>query len=274
MLAPSAPQVLVRQARWEALHGSATAAANLAARSRVEAASSGAVGTARATYDLVAGKLALDEGRYDAALGDYESALVAAPGWHAALVGLGRARAASGDLVGAEQALAQAADLVPLPDTLSALGDVRTALGDLPGAADAYGTVDVVARLDAVQQLFNRSVVLSRADRGVDTAAAVAEARSELKVRRDVYGYDALGWALLADGQVEAAARAADRSLALGTLDPRLLAHAGLAHAGAGDPTRARQLLSQAIDLSPTGDPTLMARVRAALAQLPSGATR
>ncbi len=274
LLAPTAPQVLVRQARWAALNGSPTTAANLVARARVAADSSGAVGTARATYDLVAGKLALDEGRYGAALGDYEAALVAAPGWHVALAGLGRARAASGDLVGAEQAFAQAADAVPLPDTLSALGDVRTALGNLRGAADAYGTVDVVAQLDAVQQLFNRSVVLSRADRGVDTAAAVAEARSELRVRRDVYGYDALGWALLADGQVEAAAKAADRSLALGTLDPRMLAHAGLVRAAAGDESQARLLLAQAIDLSPTVDPLLMARVRTALAQLTSGATR
>jgi len=272
-LAPMAPQVLIRQARWVALNGDSAGAANLAARARTAAAAAGAVGTARASYDLVAGKLQLDEGRYDLAIGSYESALAAAPGWHAALAGLGRAKEASGDLVGAEQALSQAADLVPLPDTLSALGDVRTALGDTQGATVAYGTVDIVARLDSVKQLFNRAVVLSRADRGTDTASAVREARAEFATRRDVYGSDALAWALLADGRAAQAVPYADQSLRLGTKDPRLLAHAGLVHAAAGDADQAHQLLSQAVALSPTVDTLLMNRVRAALAALPTGAT-
>lgn len=271
VLGPNAPQVLFRQARWATVHGDTAGASNFASRAQTAAGASGAVGTGRATYYLVWGKQALDGGQYSLAIGAYESALEAAPGWHAALVGLGRARAASGDLVGAELALAQAVDTVPLPDSASALGDVRTALGDLAGAKIAYGTVDIVARLEAVQQLFNRSIVLSRADRGVDTAAAVRDARTELTTRQDIYGYDALGWALLANGQPQAAVRYADQSLALGTLDPRLFAHAGLAHAAAGDSVRARTLLNRAVQLSPNVEPLLMGRVRAALADLPIG---
>ncbi len=270
-LAPDRSQVLLREARWAELHGNLITSAAFATRAAAAADADGAVGTARATYDLVIGKLALDEGRYDVAVGAYQSALSAAPGWHAALAGLGAALAASGDLPGAEAALAQAGDTVPLPGTLSALGDVRTALGDKPGAADAYGTVEVVAQLESVQQLFNRTVVLSRAGRGVHTKAAVAEARAELSTRKDVYGYDALGWALLANGQPKAAVRAADASLRLGTQDPRLLAHAGLAHAAAGDRAAARTLLTEALALSPTVDPVLMDRVRAELAVLGAG---
>ncbi len=238
-LRPDAPQVLIRQARWVALHGDPATAATLVGRARTAADQDGVVGTARASYELIAGKLALDEGRYDLAEAAYRNALVQAPGWHAALAGLGRTLAATGDLTGAEAALTQAGDTVPLPDTLSALGDVRTLLGDADGAAAAYGTVDVVATLESSAQLFNRAVILSRADRGVRTAAAVRDARAELTMRTDVYGYDALGWALLAHGEPKQAARAADRSLVLGTRDPRLLAHAGLAHAAAGHPVRA-----------------------------------
>ncbi|MDP1876972.1 MAG: tetratricopeptide repeat protein [Actinomycetota bacterium] len=267
-LAPASPQVLFRQARWAALGGDPVGAATIAARARAIATTTGIVGTARAGYDLLVGKLALDEGRYAIALGAYESALAAAPGWHAALAGLGRARAASGDLVGAEEALAASTGIVPLPETLTALGDVRTALGDTAGAEVAYGTVDVVARLESVQQLASRAIVLSRADRGVDTDAAVRDARAELRVRQDVYGYDALAWALLADGQAAEAATMADRALALGTLDPRLLLHAGLAHAANGDEARATELLRTGLDLSPTLDPLLTERARAALAGL------
>lgn len=270
-LGPDTPQVLFRQARWATLQGDPAGASTFAARAQAAADASGAVGSVRATYDLVSAKQALDGGQYSLAIGAYESALRAAPGWHVALAGLGRARAAAGDLVGAEQALAQAADTLPLPDTASALGDVRMALGDTAGAQVAYGTVDVVARLEAVQQLFNRAIVLSRADRGIDTAAAVRDARTELATRQDVYGYDAVGWALLADGQPRAAARYADKSLAFGTLDPRLFAHAGLAHAAAGDIDRARALLDRALQLSPNVDPRLMDRVRSVLADLPTG---
>lgn len=271
-LGPNAPQVLFRQARWATLHGDKAGAISFASRAQASAIASGAVGTGRATYDLISGKQALDDGRYSVAIGAYESALAAAPGWHAALAGLGRARAAAGDLVGAEQALALAADTLPLPETLSALGNIRMALGDEAGAALAYGTVDVVARLESVQRLFNRAIVLSRADRGTDTAVAVRDARAEFSIRHDVYGYDALGWALLANGQVEQAVRYADESLALGTLDPRLFAHAGLAHAAAGNTARARTLLTEAIAMSPNVDPLLMNRVTAALAALPTGA--
>lgn len=269
-LAPASPQVLFRQARWAALNGDLVGAATGAARARSLAATSGVVGTARAGYDLLVGKLALDEGRYAIALGAYESALAAAPGWHAALAGLGRARAASGDLLGAEEALAAATAIVPLPETLTALGDVRSALGDAAGAELAYGTVDVVARLESVQQLASRAITVSRADRGVDTEAAVRDARDELRARKDVYGYDALAWALLADGRVAEAARMADRSLSLGTRDPRLLLHAGLAHAANGNDARAAELLRAGLDLSPTLDPLLTQRARTTLAGLGS----
>ena len=103
---PAGSAGAVPEARWAACTATGPAPPTSRRRARAAAAAAGAVGTARATYDLVAGRLALDEGRYALAISAYESALAAAPGWHAALAGLGRARAAAGDLVGAEQALA------------------------------------------------------------------------------------------------------------------------------------------------------------------------
>jgi Flp pilus assembly protein TadD len=137
----------------------------------------------------------------------------------------------------------------------------------------AYGTLDVVARLESVHRTFNRAIVLSHADRGIRTAATVRDARAELRVREDVYGHDALGWALLADGHPRLAVREADAALSLGTEDPRLLVHAGLIHAAAGHADRARTLLTEALRLSPTFDPLLADRARKALADLAHGAS-
>ncbi len=272
VLGPKSPQVLFREARWAALNADPAAAGAFAAQARIAADDAGAVGTGRASYDLLAGKLAIDDGDYALAISAYEAALNAAPNWHAALAGLGRAQAAAGDLRSAEQSLSKSADALPLPDSLSSLGDVRTALGDTAGAKLAYGTVDVVGKLESAHRLFNRAIVLSQADRGVDTATAVRDARAELKFRKDVYGYDALGWALLADGRAAQAVTFADKSLTLGTQDPRLLVHAGLIHAAAGDSAKAEALLNKALTLSPTFDPVLVARANAVLAQIGSGA--
>ncbi|MDO9485688.1 MAG: hypothetical protein Q7K25_06475 [Actinomycetota bacterium] len=270
-LAPESPQVLYRQSRWAELNGNTAQAAAFASQARIAAEDAGLVGTSRASYELLAGKLAIDEGNYPIAISAYEAALVAAPGWHAALAGLGRAQAAAGDLRSAEQSLSKSSDALPLPDTLSSLGDVRTALGDIAGAKVAYGTVDVVAQLESVHQLFNRAIVVSQADRGINTASAVRDARAELKTRKDVYGYDALAWALLANGQPKQAVQFADASLALGTKDPRLLAHAGLVYAAAGEVTKAKASLTRALELSPSFEPVLVERAKVALSQLNAG---
>jgi tetratricopeptide (TPR) repeat protein len=261
-LDPASPQVLFRQARWTALGGDPAGAATIAARA-VRSRRLRHRGHRTRELRPARRQARPRRGRYAIALGAYESALAAAPGWHAALAGLGRARAASGDLVGAADALAASTSVVPLPETLTALGDVRTALGDTAGAEVAYGTVDVVARLESVQQLASRAIIVSRADRGVDTSAAVRDARAELRVRQDVHGYDALAWALLADGRRTRQQRW-PTALARGTSTRDSCCTPG-------SPTRRRQwraghrTADQGLDLSPTLDPLLTDRARTAL---------
>ena len=170
-LDPASPQVLFRQARWTALGGDPAGAATIAARARAIATTSGIVGTARASYDLLVGKLALDEGRYAIALGAYESALTAAPGWHAALAGLGRARARrrpGGRRGGA-----------------GCVHVGRAAVRDAHGArrcAPCSATPPVPGRIrhrrcrgpaGVSAAARGRAIIVSRADRGVDTSAAV-----------------------------------------------------------------------------------------------------
>jgi Flp pilus assembly protein TadD len=98
------------------------------------------------------------------------------------------------------------------------------------------------------------------ADHGTRTADAVVIARDELARRTDVYGHDALAWALLADGDAAAARAESDLALALGTRDARLLYHAGMISAALGDDDRARDELRAALDLNPHFDPLQAAR--------------
>ena len=94
-------------------------------------------------------------------------------------------------------------------------------------------------------------------------------AESELAVRKDVYGYDAYAWALLAAGRVADAHAAADQALAAGTRDARMLYHAGMIALADGRPADAKTYLSDALALDPGFDPLGATRARDALATIP-----
>ncbi len=59
--------------------------------------------------------------------------------------------------------------------------------------------------------------------------------RPRSQVRKDVYGYDALAWALLANDRPAEADDAMTTALAFGTRDAKLLYHAGMIKAALGD---------------------------------------
>ncbi len=93
-------------------------------------------------------------------------------------------------------------------------------------------------------------------------------AEREIEARRDVYGYDALAWALLANDRPAEADEAMTTALAFGTRDAKLLYHAGMIAAALHDDDRARGLLADALDLDDSFDPAAAARARATLETL------
>jgi hypothetical protein len=82
----------------------------------------------------------------------------------------------------------------------------------------------------------------------------------------DIYGYDALPWALYNDGQAAKALEPALRSLALGTQDPKLLYHAGIIEIAVGRTSEGSAHLRAALALNPAFDPLGATAARAALA--------
>src|SRR5262249_10168146 len=95
------------------------------------------------------GHLAL--GDFPAAGAAYERALTAFPGYHLALVGLARARAAQGRTAEAIELASRAADRVPAPAIYGLLGDLHTAAGNAAEAERQFELVRVMERLAAAQ---------------------------------------------------------------------------------------------------------------------------
>lgn len=255
---PEASTSLVRLSRLAFLRGDADEAARLAASAERAASNEGSFGASRSWYASYRGKLALDAGRYDEAARDYRRAVEAAPDYHVAVAGLASARAAQGRSADAIRLYERAVALVPEPGSLAALGDLYTLMGDERRASDRYATVEAIATLQAVnRRLYDRQLATFWADHDGDLDEALAIVERGIETRRDVYGYDALGWVLYRMGRFDEARSASDRAVSLGTPDARLWFHAGMISAALGQTDRARQELSRALELHPSFDPLL-----------------
>ena len=106
------------------------------------------------------------------------------------------------------------------------------------------------------------------ANHGIERDRAVSLAQAEIKVRKDVYGYDALAWALLAAGRPSEAHDAIEHALAVGTRDARIYYHAGMIAAALGDRDGARWQLEEALAIDPGFDPLQATRAQQTLESL------
>ena len=262
----------IRRMRLAYVEGDTTNAIESARSAVAGAIDDGIEGSGLAFYHAALGDLLAATGHADEARSAYQDALNARPGWPAALAGIGRLDAGRGDLDGAIRSYDQAIATIPLPESLARRGDLlmlRAGQGDAAKATDDYATVEAIAKLagDAAN-VYDRTLALYLADHHLDTSRALGLAESELKVRKDVFGYDAYAWALLAAGRPADAQQAMDQARAFGTVDARLLYHAGMIALANDRRDDARTLLRQALDLEPGFDPFGASRARQALASL------
>jgi tetratricopeptide (TPR) repeat protein len=266
---PEASTSLVRLSRLAFLRGDAAEASRLAAAAESAAAQEGSFGASRAWYAAYRGRLALDAGGYDEAARHYRRAVETAPDYHVAVAGLASVRAAQGRIDDAIGLYERAVTLVPEPTTLAALGDLYSLTGNDRAAADRYATVEAIASLQATNSaLYDRQLALFWADHDGDLTQALEIVQGSLESRRDIYGYDALGWVLYRVGRFDEARQALDEALAMGTPDARLWLHAGMISAALGDDDRAREELSRALALHPNVDPLLVPEAARTLERL------
>jgi tetratricopeptide (TPR) repeat protein len=182
----------------------------------------------------------------------YQAALSSYPGYHPALAHLAKIRAAQQRYQEAIDLYQQALAVIPLPEYVAALGDVYTRL-DRPAEAERqYELVEYIGALSALNQvIYNRELALFYADHDRKPQETLQLAKRELEVRRDIYTYDVLAWALHKAEQPQEALAAIQEALKLGTKDARLWFHVGMIHARLGHHEKAIAALRLALSLNP-----------------------
>lgn len=199
------------------------------------------------------GTFYFNQGQLSDAASQFTAALETFPEYVHAIAGQARLAAARGDL---EQAIAQYTNVTtrrPLPEYVAALGDVYTAAGQ---PADAQRQYELVA---AIEQLYvangintNLQMAMFLADHNLRPDDALRQAFAVHAEQPDsIYTADAVAWALHSAGRSDEATAYAEQSLRLGARDASILYHAGMIYAATGDDARARDLLTQALDINP-----------------------
>ena len=255
---PSAA-ALVRLSHLTFMRGEGPTAAQTSREAVATAIDEGADGPSLAWYQFQLGEVSTATG--DAAAGRlaYAAALDTDPSSHLAHWGLARIAAAGGDVDAAIVHLDAAIGRVPLPEYHARRADlyeIRDGPGDARRAADDRATVLAIAQLGGVAaSVRDRQLSLYLSTHGLQPERALRLAEAEIAVRRDAYGYDALAWALLANGRPMEAQVAMDTALATAVKDARMLFHAGAIAIALGDDGRGQRLLRAALTLDPTFDP-------------------
>jgi len=182
----------------------------------------------------------------------YQAALTAYPGYYRALAGLAAVRESQQRFPEAIDLYRRAIAVVPYPIYVAALGDIELKVGRPEDVKREFDLVEFIGRLSEINKvLYNRELALFYADHDIKLDEALTLARKELEVRRDIYTWDTLAWALYKNGRTAEARDAMNKALRPGTTDPQLFFHAGMIYARLGESDRARDYLDRALTINP-----------------------
>lgn len=246
------PPILARLAAFEELKGNPKDALDLMRRAARDALQAGGTQESVAWYVYRVGDLYFNQGEAKEAGRYYEAALRVFDGYHLALAGLGKVRAAQGKYEEAIAYYQQAINIVPQPEYLAALGDLYALTGQPKQAQLQYETVEYIGKLAEInQQIYNRQLANFYSDHDIHLEEALDLALAELETRKDIYGYDAAAWAQYKNGNFKEAQTLMREAMKLGTQDARLYYHAGMIEHALGNEQVARQWLEQAMSINP-----------------------
>ncbi|MEO8437910.1 MAG: tetratricopeptide repeat protein [Chloroflexota bacterium] len=222
-----------------------------------------------AFVDGLLGNLLVYTGDRQGAASAYQRALTLLPGHAPSLAGQGRLAVGAGNLEAAIPLFQRAADILPLPEYVIALGEAQTAVGLTDEATRTFKLARAEIQLFASQGVVvDLDLALFEADHG-DPEAALAHAQAGYAATPTVRAADALGWALHRLGRDKEAKRRSDEALRLGSRDPLLRYHAGAIAAALGDVPAARRDLGLALSTDPGFSATSAAEARRILDSLP-----
>ena len=238
-----------RAAHFRFLNGDAAGAIDIMKRA-IESGSSSPENVAWCSVEL--GDIYFKTGRIEEARAAYRQGLQSFPGSHKAWASLGRLQLATREYDAAAASYRRAQAMVPMPDYAAALYDIYTAMGDKASAAKQRDSFDLIDRLAiANKETANRNVSLILSDHSWNPPRALKLAQAELNVRRDVYTYDALAWALYRNGDFASAEEAIAKALKLNTPEPQFYLHSALIAQMLGKTQAAAQAMERAAALNP-----------------------
>ncbi len=140
------------------------------------------------------------------------------------------------------------------------------ALGDTAKAEEYYRAMAVAVLRQPGP--YHRAWSLFLLDHDREVPRVLGNVESELRTRRDIYGYDLLAWALHRSRRDAEARAPMARALSLGTRDAMLYFHAGMIDRSLGDTASARVRLETALAINPSWHPSEPAEARAVLDSL------
>jgi tetratricopeptide (TPR) repeat protein len=199
------------------------------------------------------GQLAFNTGQWDAAEKHFRSALAEQPDSFSAQEHFAELRAAQEKYDESIRLYEEVIRRTSRPEFYQALGDIYTVMGKFAEAASWHSQARAayLENADAGNAHYFHHLAGLFADVEEKPAEALKWARRDLELRHTAAAEDALAWALYRGGQFAEAAEIANRVVARGTKDAHILAHAGMIFLAAGDPTRGKQILSEAARINP-----------------------
>ena len=260
-----------RLARWAELNGRTTEAFHTLRSAVAVADTRPDIPTEQiAWFHFRLGDLELRNGRFNRARKEFERGLEIEPSDYRILGGLARLSLLEDDpdraIAYGERAIAVKLD----PATLGILGEAFLANGDSAAADENFRTMEIAVRGQPGAYHRAWSLFLLDHDRRIDEV--YSKALAELATRKDIYGYDILGWSLYKLGRHEEAAENLRAALQLGTRDPLLYYHAGMIESALGHTREATAFLSAALRINSHFDYTQHRVARAALDSLTAAA--
>jgi tetratricopeptide (TPR) repeat protein len=198
------------------------------------------------------GKLHATHGRLGPAERQYRRALRVRAGYVYAVDGLAQVAAARGRLREAISLERRAAEEMPLPQFVTALGDLLRADGDDRGAARQYaliGAIDRLLRANGVR--VDLESALFDVDHGVHLRRALVRAHAARADRPSIDGDDVLAWALARNGRCAEALHYSKRALRLGTVDANKFFHRGMIERCLGNSAESKRWFRRALAVNP-----------------------
>ena len=198
------------------------------------------------------GKLFWSQGRVRAAEREYRAALAVRPGYVYAFDGLAQVEAARSRNRKAITYEQRAAEAIPLPQFVAALGDLQRLAGNDNRARRQYALIGAIQRLLRANGVrTDLETALFDVDHAVRLRRALSLARAAQAERPSIDGDDVLAWALVRNGRCSEALHYSKRALRLGTRDAVKFFHRGMVERCLGDSAVAKRWFRRALSVNP-----------------------